>query len=161
MRSPEPVFRPVGYHDPDVAKLIAEVQQEYVVRYGGHDATPMDAADFAPPQGLFVLGYQDGKAVACGGWRAHDSTEPHFADGDAEVKRMYVAPTHRRRGLARLMLAELERTARVAGRRRLVLETGTAQPEAIALYESAGYTEVPKFGIYRNHDSSRCYGRLL
>jgi ribosomal protein S18 acetylase RimI-like enzyme len=161
VRSPEPVFRQVGYHDPDAAKLIDEVQQEYVVRYGGHDATPIDAADFEPPQGLFVVGYADGRAVVCGGWRAHDSTEPRFADGDAEIKRMYVVPAARRRGLARLMLAELERTARAAGGRRIILETGTAQPEAIALYESAGYTAVPKFGTYRCHDSSRCYGKVL
>jgi ribosomal protein S18 acetylase RimI-like enzyme len=155
------VFRQVGYHDPDAAKLIAEVQQEYVLRYGGHDATRIDAADFAPPLGLFVVGYVDGKAVVCGGWRAHDSTEPLFADGDAEVKRMYVVPAARRRGLARLMLAELERTARAAGRRRILLETGTEQPEAIALYESEGYTAIPKFGIYRGEPSSRCYGKAL
>jgi GNAT superfamily N-acetyltransferase len=155
------VFRAVGYHDPDAAKLIADVQQEYVVRYGGHDSTPVDAAEFAPPLGLFVVGYVDGKAVVCGGWRAHDATEPLFADGDAEVKRMYVVPTARRRGLARLMLAELERTARAAGRRRIVLETGSRQPEAIALYESDGYTPVPKFGVYRCHESSRCYGKAL
>jgi GNAT superfamily N-acetyltransferase len=155
------VFRQVGYHDPDAAKLIAEVQQEYVLRYGGHDSTPVDAADFAPPLGLFVIGYTDGKAVVCGGWRAHDSTETLFADGDAEVKRMYVVPSARRRGLARLMLAELERTARAAGRRRILLETGSAQPEAIALYESEGYTAVPKFGIYRCEPGSRCYGKAL
>jgi GNAT superfamily N-acetyltransferase len=121
----------------------------------------VDAADFAPPLGLFVIGYADGKAVVCGGWRAHDSTEPLFTDGDAEVKRMYVVPAARRRGLARLMLAELERTARAAGRRRILLETGSAQPEAIALYESEGYTAVPKFGIYRCEPSSRCYGKAL
>jgi GNAT superfamily N-acetyltransferase len=159
--SPELVFRAVGYHDPDAAKLIAEVQQEYVIRYGGHDSTPVDAAEFAPPLGLFVVGYADGKAVVCGGWRAHDATEPRFADGDAEVKRMYVVPAARRRGLARLMLAELERTARAAGRRRMVLETGGAQPEAIALYESDGYTAIAKFGVYRCHESSRCYGKAL
>ena len=161
MPSPELVFRAVGYHDPDAAKLIAEVQQEYVIRYGGHDSTPVDAAEFAPPLGLFVVGYADGKAVVCGGWRAHDSTEPRFADGDAEVKRMYVVPAARRRGLARLTLAELERTARAAGRLRTVLETGSAQPEAIALYESEGYTAIPKFGVYRGHESSRCYGKVL
>jgi GNAT superfamily N-acetyltransferase len=159
--SPELVFRAVGYHDPDAAKLIAEVQQEYVIRYGGHDSTPVDAAEFAPPLGLFVVGYADGKAVVCGGWRAHDAIEPRFTDGDAEVKRMYVVPAARRRGLARLMLAELERTARAAGRRRMILETGSAQPEAIALYESDGYTAITKFGVYRCHESSRCYGKAL
>jgi GNAT superfamily N-acetyltransferase len=159
---PDPlVFRQVGYHDPDAAKLIAEVQQEYVHRYGGQDDTPVDAADFQPPLGVFLVGYAGGVAVVCGGWRAHDATEPYFADGDAEVKRMYVIAAARRRGFARAVLAELERLAVERGRRRIVLETGTMQPEAIELYLSAGYTEVPKFGVYREYPNSRCYGRVL
>ncbi len=154
-------FRQVAYHDPDPAKLIAEVQQEYVRRYGGEDDTPVDPAEFAPPAGLFVVGYLGDVPVACGGWRAHDAPEPGFADGDAEVKRMYVVPSARRRGFARLVLAELERTAADRGRLRMVLETGTAQPEAIALYTSAGYAPIPKFGQYRCYENSRCYGRML
>jgi GNAT superfamily N-acetyltransferase len=161
VRGPELEFRQVRYDDPDAVKLIAEVQQEYVQRYGGEDDTPVDPAEFAPPAGLFVVGYLGETPVACGGWRAHDTPEPLFADGDAEVKRMYVASSVRRRGYARLILAELERTATERGRRRMVLETGTAQPEAIALYTSAGYTAIPKFGQYRCHTSSRCYGKML
>lgn len=160
MPGPDVVFRVIGYDEPDAAKLIAEVQQEYVRRYGGEDSTPVDPAEFAPPQGLFLVGYADDTPVVCGGWRAHDR-EPHFADGDAEVKRMYVVPAARGRGYARAVLAELERTALAAGRRRIVLETGTRQPEAIALYTSSGYTAIPKFGRYRCHDGSRCYGKIL
>jgi GNAT superfamily N-acetyltransferase len=155
------VFRQVGYHDPDAAKLIAEVQQEYVRRYGGADDTPVDAADFGPPLGLFMVGHLDGVAVVCGGWRAHEGTEPNFADGDAEVKRMYVAPSARRRGFAKAVLAELERTAAERGRRRMLVETGTKQPEAIALYLAAGYQDVPKFGVYRDYPNCRCYGKVL
>lgn len=121
-------------------RLIAEVQQEYVTRYGGQDRTPVSAAEFSPPNGLFLVGYEDEGAVACGGWRSHGS--------DAEIKRMYVALGARRRGLARLMLAELERTAREAGHRRVILETGSKQPEAVALYRSAGYARIPAFGHY-------------
>lgn len=161
MRGPELEFRQVGYDDPDAVKLIADVQQEYVRRYGGEDSTPIDPAEFAPPAGLFVVGYLSETPVACGGWRAHDTPEPYFADGDAEVKRMYVAASVRRRGYARMILAELERTAAERGRRRMVLETGTRQPEAIALYTSAGYTAVPKFGHYRGYPNSRCYGKML
>ena len=161
MPGPELVFRPVGYHDPDAAKLVAEVQQHYVRRYGGQDDTPVDPAEFAPPLGLFLVGYLDQVPVACGGWRAHDTPEPHFLDGDAEVKRMYVVPSVRRRGYARLLLAELERTAAERGRRRTVLETGLKQPEAIALYTANGYTAIPKFGLYRCSETSRCYGKVL
>ncbi|MFC4909042.1 GNAT family N-acetyltransferase [Actinomadura gamaensis] len=149
------------YDDPVARKLIAEVQQEYVTRYGGPDETPVDPADFAPPLGHFVVGRVGGDPVACGGWRAHDASEPGFEDGDAELKRMYVAPRARRRGLARALLAELESSARTAGRTRMILETGTAQPEAIALYTSSGYTTIEKFGYYRCSPSSRCYGKPL
>ncbi|SFP24463.1 Acetyltransferase (GNAT) family protein [Amycolatopsis arida] len=151
----------VPYDDPDAAKLMAEVQQEYVVRYGGPDETPVDPADFAPPRGLFLVGYAGGVPVACGGWRAHDGPEPEFRQGDAELKRMYVVPEARGRGHARAMLAELERTARAAGRLRTVLETGTAQPEALALYTSSGYTPIPNFGVYRCEPLSRCFGKSL
>jgi GNAT superfamily N-acetyltransferase len=70
-------------------------------------------------------------------------------------------PDARLRGHARVLLAELERTAAAAGRRRMVLETGTRQPEAIALYTPAGYPAVPEFGLYGECESSRCYGKTL
>jgi GNAT superfamily N-acetyltransferase len=130
----------VDYGDPDATQLIEEVQQEYVQRYGGRDGTPVDPAEFAPPRGLFLVGYLDGEGVACGGWRSHGT--------DAELKRMYVRENARRTGLARAMLAELERTAKAAGHRRMILETGSRQPEAVALYRSAGYTDIKAFGYY-------------
>jgi GNAT superfamily N-acetyltransferase len=151
----------VGYADTDARTLIGAVQQEYVRRYGGEDATPVDPADFAAPRGLFLVGYSDGQPVACGGWRAHESTDPGFADGDAEVKRMYVVPEARGNGCARALLAELERTAAERSRLRMVLETGTKQPEAIALYSSSGYSAIPAFGTYRNEPSCRCFGKSL
>lgn len=153
--------RVVGYGHPDAVRLIAEVQQEYVRRYGGVDRTPVDPGEFEPPRGLFLVGYLDAEPVLCGGWRAQDSHDPEFLDGDAEIKRMYVTPAVRGRGYAKALLAELERTALAAGRRRMVLETGLAQPEAIALYLSCGYTPTAKFGIYRESETSRCYAKSL
>jgi GNAT superfamily N-acetyltransferase len=142
------------YDHPDAVALIAEVQQEYVVRYGEPDRTPVDPAEFAPPEGLFLVGYLDDAPVVCGGWRVH-------GDGDAELKRMYVTPVARGRGLARSMLAELERTAALAGHRRLVLETGTRQPEAIALYRSSGYVDAPRFGHSADEPLSVYLGKPL
>jgi GNAT superfamily N-acetyltransferase len=142
------------YTDADVARMVAEVQAEYVIRYGGPDAATVDPAEFAPPQGLFLVGVLDGVAVALGGWR-------RIAAADAEIKRMYVAAAARRRGLARLILAELERTAAGAGLTRLVLNTGPEQPEALALYDRSGYTTVPGFGHYACHPGAIFYGKAL
>ena len=152
-----------GYQHPDAVRLIAELQAVYVARYGGIDATPLDPAEFAAPGGYFVLGYVQGTAVACGGWRARDADlgDPELRDGDAEIKRMYVVPAHRGRGIARGVLAELERSAAAAGRRRMVLETGDRQPEAVALYTSSGYRPVPRFGSYRTESGCRCFGKNL
>lgn len=154
-------IRVVPFDHPDAVKLIDEVQQEYVTRYGDPDVTPVDPAEFAPPTGIFLVGYLDGAPVVCGGWRAHDGPAPEFRPGDAELKRMYVVAAARRRGLSRLMLRELEDRAREAGRRRIVLETGTRQPEAIALYRSSGYTDIDKFGVYRCEPDSICLAKEL
>lgn len=154
-------IRTVGYEHPDAAKMIADVQQVYVERYGTMDETPVDPDDFAPPQGLFMIGYVDGAASVCGGWRAHDGPEPEFLPGDAEMKRLYVPKRLRGNGFARRMLAEIEQTARAAGRRRMILETGTKQPEAIELYRSTGYERIANFGHYRCDPLSVCYAKAL
>ncbi len=152
----------VTYDHPDAVKLIDSVQKVYVERYGDEDITPVDPAEFAPPHGYFVVGYLDGEPVACGGWRAHDSAaEAPLRVGDAEIKRMYVVDSARGRGLARAVLADLERSALAAGRRRLVLETGKIQPEAIGLYQSSGYERMSNFGTYRDHPLSLCFGKVL
>jgi GNAT superfamily N-acetyltransferase len=92
--------------------------------------------------------------VASGGFRRHE-------DGVAEIKRMYVVEDHRGIGLARRMLVELESRAAQAGYRSAVLVTGLAQPEAIALYQSSGYTLIEPFGTYENSDLVRCFSKVL
>jgi GNAT superfamily N-acetyltransferase len=155
-------IRRARYDDPDAVQLNDLVQLEYAQRYGDGDLTHMDAAHFDPPQGLYLLVYDgDGTPVASGGWRAQDASPEGFSDGDAEIKRMFVVPEARGRGLARRTLAELESSAAAAGRTRMVLETGLKQPEAIALYESCGYEPVPKFGYYRHDELSVCLGKDL
>jgi GNAT superfamily N-acetyltransferase len=154
-------LRVVPFDHPDAVKLIDEVQQEYIARYGDTDRTPVDAAQFALPRGLFVVGCLDGVPVACGGWRAHGDPPAGLLPTDAELKRMYVVKSARGKGFARAVLAELERTAAAAGRKRAVLETGLKQPEAIALYRSSGYTDIAKFGIYRHDALSVCFGKEL
>jgi GNAT superfamily N-acetyltransferase len=155
-------LRATPFDHPDAVRLIAEIQQVYVERYGGEDATVVDPREFDPPGGLFVVGYVGGELAACGGWRERRAGESDaLRDGDAEVKRMYVAAAHRGKGYARAVLAELERTAAAAGLQRIVLETGTEQPEAIALYTSAGYAPMPAFGAYASSPTSRYYAKPL
>lgn len=134
------------------------MQAEYGRRYGGDgDISPIDVHQFDAPDGHFVMAYVDDVPAAMGGWRRGG---PH-GRSDAEIKRMYVRPLFARRGLARALLAEIERTASAAGITRLVLETGTAQPEAIALYSSSGYEPIPAFGFYAGYDDSVHLGKTL
>lgn len=146
---------------PDAARMVEEVQEEYVARYGGRDDTPLDPAVFEAPVGAFFVGYVDGVPVATGAWRLRTDVTALGSWRTAEIKRMYVAAAGRHTGLARQMLAHLEATALAAGAPVMVLETGAAQPEAIALYESSGYTRIEDFGYYRGSPLVRCYGRVL
>lgn len=145
---------------PDAAALVEAVQEEYVARYGGRDDSPIAPADFEDPVGRFFVGYLDDVPVATGAWR-RSTVEALGARVSAEVKRMYVVPAAQRRGFARRMLAHLEATAAAAGVEVLVLETGIEQPEAIALYLSAGYEPVPGFGYHRESELSRCFARRI
>ncbi|WP_405881822.1 GNAT family N-acetyltransferase [Streptomyces sp. NBC_01136] len=156
-------IRLVPYDHPDAVKLNDQVQAEYAERYGdGGDSTPLDASMFRPPLGLYLLAYDEqGSPIASGGWRSQDENDEGYADGDAELKRMYVVPQARGLGLARRVLAALEEDARAAGRTRMVLETGSKQPEAVALYLSSGYEPCAKFGYYRFHELSLCYAKPL
>ncbi|MBC2903864.1 GNAT family N-acetyltransferase [Streptomyces cupreus] len=156
-------IRRVSFDHPDAVKLNDAVQAEYDVRYGdGGDATLMDPADFEPPNGVYLIAYDEyGSPVASGGWRVRDANDEGNIDGDAELKRMYVIDAMRGRGLARRILAALEEDAHAAGRLRMVLETGAKQPEAVALYESSGYEPCAKFGYYRFHDLSLCFAKPL
>jgi GNAT superfamily N-acetyltransferase len=126
--------------DPLTAPLFAELAVEYDTRYGdlfggaSEELTRYPAEEFLPPDGELVLLLEDGAAVAGGAFRRH--ADP----GTAEVKRMWTAATHRRRGLARRVLAELESRAAAGGYRRMYLTTGPRQPEARDLYLAAGWT---------------------
>ncbi|MET8030150.1 GNAT family N-acetyltransferase [Streptomyces avermitilis] len=156
-------LHPVAFDHPDAVRLNDEVQLEYAERYGDDgDATPLDPTMFAPPRGLYLIAYDErDRPVATGGWRSQDESGEGYADGDAELKRMYVIPAARGLGLARRILAALEDDARAAGRMRMVLETGDKQPEAISLYASSGYERCAKFGYYRFHELSQCFAKAL
>ncbi len=141
---------------PASVPLVSALWSDLLERYGEPDPDPdgITAATLAPPDGAFLVAWADETPVGCGGLRRY---EPDVG----EVKRMYVRPAYRGRGIARAVLAGLEQRARELGYRRLVLETGTRQPEAIALYESAGYRALAPYGFYRSSPLSRCYEKVL
>ena len=140
--------------DPDAAGLVVALLDDLAERYGGRDAFHPDPASLAPPDGEFVVARLDGVPVGCGGFR-------RFDDGVAEIKRMYVVPAARRRGVAAAVLADLEARAGALGYRSIRLETGTNQPEAMALYQRAGYRAMVPYGHCRESPMSRCFEKDL
>ncbi len=147
-------MRALPYDDPVAQDLVERVQQEYVVRYGGRDEAVVDAAEFEPPAGLFLVAEVDGVPAGCGAWRLLPS-------GEVEIKRVYVEPSFRRRGLAQRLMAALESSAARAGHRSVVLNSGQEQPEALALYDRLGYRPVRGYGVYACAPDAVFLGREL
>jgi GNAT superfamily N-acetyltransferase len=126
--------------DPRAKPLVDELSREYDERYGLNDGIPSSAElSRYPPElfspalgGAFLLVERDGEIVAGGAFKRVD-------DATVEVKRVWTSSAHRRQGLARTVMTELEREAAARGYRTVELTTGARQPEAVALYLSLGY----------------------
>ena len=148
-------FRQVDPSEPDALDLIRALADEYARRYPDTTFYGIDVEEFPAAGGTFVVGYLDDKAVAIGSFRPVDG-------GDlAEIMRMFVKEQYRRQGISRKLLAFLEEAARDLAFAKVCLETGIRQPEAIGLYRSAGYVEIPPFGIYVGHPLSVCFEKPL
>ena len=134
--------------DPELQPLLDELMVEYGTRYGRISAhtqlTEVPASDFLPPDGAFLVLTENGETIAGGAIRRYDQQT-------AEVKRVWTSSGHRRRGLARRLMAELEHAASELGYRRIHLTTGPRQPEAVALYLASGY--VPRFDVTADPES--------
>jgi len=133
-----------------MAELDAELNERYPA-LPTHGLKPQDGLD---QRTVVLIARLDGEAVGCGALR-------HLEPGVLEVKRMYVRKAYRRRGISRALLGALETHARKAGATILRLETGARQPEAIALYLSSGFVEIPIFGEYVGDAFSRCFEKRL
>lgn len=142
----------------DVSRaLIAALNAELTGAYPEAGAThfDLDPAEVSGGRGAFLVIYQEGTPVGCGAVRLLDSET-------AELKRMYVSPAVRGRGLGRRLVAALETGARALGVRRLVLETGIRQSAALALYRATGFEPIPLYGEYlRSPETSICLGKVL
>ncbi|MEO6309793.1 MAG: GNAT family N-acetyltransferase [Leifsonia sp.] len=137
-------FACVRLLDPRAEQLLSSLHHEYEVRYGPGDAADdVPIEEFDPPVGAFLVLMDGPVTVAGGGIRRFDAET-------CEVKRMWTHPDYRRQGHAKAVLAQLESMAREMGFLRLRLETGAAQPEALALYSSLDFVEIPNYGRYKS-----------
>lgn len=144
----------VPWDDDDVARLRDEQQAEIYQRYQQRDIEP----DLPPEEMLgTLLVTVDGEVAGCGSLR----DGMRYGEGYGELKRMYVRPPLRGRGLGGRILAELVRIAQAGGLGRLILETGELQPEAIRLYRRGGFRRIRNYGPYTDVPTSICYGRWL
>jgi GNAT superfamily N-acetyltransferase len=135
-------------------RLIERLSAELGERYGDDGAGAFSPADVQAPGGAFVVAWLNGRPVGCGALRP-------LAWGVGEVKRMFVEEDARRRGVARKILERLEAIAVQSGYKALRLETGVRQPEALGLYESAGYRHVRCYGQYVDNPLSVCFEKQL
>ena len=139
-------------------QLIAELTAELEGRYDGSaevDVTRMpELHKVTGDDTQFVIAWLDDQAVGCGAIRPIDTQT-------TEVKRMYVRPFARGKGISRKILAKLESLASASGFSHTKLETGINQPEAIKLYETSGYEPIPCYGVYAQNPESVCYEKTL
>ncbi len=148
-----PTIRRTDSSDPDFRELVALLDAELAERDG--DEHPF-YAQFNKIDLIrhAVVATVDGEAVGCGAYKPYE--------GDiVEIKRMFVRPRGRGKGIAVAILAELERWAREEGYSSAVLETGFKQPEAIRLYEKSGYVRIPNYGQYAGVANSLCMRKDL
>ena len=151
---------------PVAVALIQALDTELSGRYPEPGATHfrLDPNEVAPGAGVFVVARLRGRAVGCGALRClrEPALVGELGPAVGELKRMYVAPEMRGHGIGRAVLARLEDEGRALGLTRLVLETGTRQAEALALYRNAGFTPIPAYGEYaQSRATSGCLTKLL
>jgi GNAT superfamily N-acetyltransferase len=156
-----------------VEQLLADINARYAGELTTFDQDALDAGDAAylaevtpdavrRPEGSFVVAWLDGEPVGCGAVRRFEPDDGIVAQGgEGEIKRMFTITSVRRRGISRLILTRLEEIALELGYTSLRLETGSPQPEAIALYVSAGWEPIEPYGHYRDEPTSRCFGKDL
>jgi GNAT superfamily N-acetyltransferase len=136
---------------------MAEAQQaELTDRHHGSPGSGAmpSPAYFEPPEGTFLVAFIDGEPVGCGGVGRYDVDT-------CELRRMYVLPAHRGKGLGRTILVALEDAARELGYATMRLETGNEAPEALRLYTSSGYEPIPCWGPFATDPKSRCFEKDL
>jgi putative acetyltransferase len=152
IRAVEPTISAVRLDDPAVVALTTASLAEIDAHYAGQPGSgaPPRVDEFLPPDGVFVLARLGDEPAGCGGVCRLDADT-------AEIRRMYVVPDARGRGVGRAILDRLLEAAGELGYRRVRLETGNRQVEAMRLYERAGFRRGDCWGPYVDDPRSRCY----
>ncbi|MEV7970539.1 GNAT family N-acetyltransferase [Sphaerisporangium sp. NPDC088356] len=144
------------YDHPDASRLVRALFDDQTSRYGYADPFEADPAAYAPPSGLFLVGYLDEIAVVCGGYRTFDART-----ATVEIKKMYTTPDLRGHGLGQRILTELERAAVLGGARRAILETGVRNIAALTLYTGVGYQPTGRYVEGRDPAINRAFVKEL
>jgi putative acetyltransferase len=148
------IIRNVSAHDSDLNLLIGRLDQDLLQRYPADEIFSLDFNDPDIDRIHFAVAYDEALPVGCGAIRPIDADT-------VELKRFYVEPAFRRRGIAAQLLASLETAARQFRARSVKLEAGTEQPEACGFYQKHGYQPIEKFGAYMHCPSSLCFEKQL
>ncbi len=137
----------------DFKRLVALLDADLARRDGDEHAFYAQFNKIASIRNAIVC-YVDDKAIGCGAFREYDASK-------VEIKRMYVLPEYRGHGIALKILNELELWAAELNYQEYILETGKKQPEAIRLYQKAGYAVIPSYGQYLNVENSVCMMKTI
>jgi GNAT superfamily N-acetyltransferase len=137
----------------DLPGLIRELDKDLRGRYGA-EQEHFDQFNKIENLETVVIAYAENEPVGCGCFKEFDSSS-------VEVKRMFVAPGHQRKGIGASILKELEKWAAEIGYNSMILETGTRQQEAIRLYQKIGYQIIPNFSPYIGNELSVCMKKEL
>lgn len=142
---------------PESLRLAAALWAELSTIYPEMTAPPFPPRDIVGERAVFMVASLGGAAIGCGALKPFPDGPPEIA----EVKRMYVAPEERGRGVARAVLQRLEDWACEHGYRTARLETGARQPDAIHIYKTAGYSPIPSYGHHADDPLAACFAKLL
>lgn len=146
------ILRTDSYHS-DFIKLVKLLDADLAIRDGNDH---LFYAQYNKIDNIrhVIIAYENEIPVGCGAIK-------EFEENTMEIKRMYVAPEYRKKGIASFILGELEKWAAELSYSRCVLETGKKQPEAIALYTKNGYKSIPNYGQYAGIDNSMCFEKMV
>ena len=138
---------------PDFVSLVAQLDA-FLAELDGEEHAFYNSLNKIDKIKHAIVIYEDNKPVACGAIR-------EFSPEATEVKRMYTLPAYRGKGIAKMVLAELEKWAAELSYKKCVLETGNRQPDAIGLYQKSGYKIIPNYGKYAGIENSVCFEKEI